>query len=259
MGSARALACGVRRPRRTRSGTGRSLPTGCIASRRESARAPIPAREGARAPQTRSHRSCFRPVGNNGTPRLSYYKNGVLVGSLNTTFRPQDLVFVNNWLGRSNFNGDANTNASWRASYIPGGSPGGFDRQTFAEWAAANGVSDPLADDDSDGLSNALEYMLGGTNGAANGALLPAGTLAPYTVALATDNYLTLVIRRPLSADQANVSTEWSPSLSAGTWAADGVLVSSIINGDGTQTDTWRCATPASATRYFGRVKVTLP
>ena len=149
--------------------------------------------------------------------------------------------------------------ASWRASYVPGGTPGTADRQTFAEWAAANSVTDPLADDDSDGLSNAVEYALGGTNGPDNTTLLPAATLASYTVNSVTESYLTLVIHRPLSPDQAAVTAEWSPDLSPGSWAANGVLVTSTVNGDGTVTDTWRCPLPASAARYFGRVKATLP
>ena len=35
--------------------------------------------------------------------------------------------------------------ASWRASYVPGGTPGGDDRTNFNAWASANGVTDPLA------------------------------------------------------------------------------------------------------------------
>ncbi len=63
---------------------------------------------------TEFHFACvYDPVGNSGSPRLSCFKNGTLVGFLNTTFRPQDLVFVNNWLGRSNWSGDASTNASY--------------------------------------------------------------------------------------------------------------------------------------------------
>ena len=51
--------------------------------------------------------------GNAGQPQVRYYKNGVLVGSLNTTYRLQNIVDVNNWLGRSNFSGDANTNGAY--------------------------------------------------------------------------------------------------------------------------------------------------
>ena len=56
----------------------------------------------------------YDPLGNAGvSPALKYYKNGTLVGTLTTAFRPQDMVFVNNWLGRSNFGGDANTNGTY--------------------------------------------------------------------------------------------------------------------------------------------------
>lgn len=55
----------------------------------------------------------YDPVGNNGSPNFSYFKNGVLMGTLNTAFRPQDISFVNNWLGRSNWSGDNNTNGSY--------------------------------------------------------------------------------------------------------------------------------------------------
>ena len=73
------------------------------------------------------HFACvYDPTGNGGTPRMSYYKNGVLLGALNTAFRPQDIVFVNNWLGRSNFAGDANTNGAYNEFRIWNGplSPG---------------------------------------------------------------------------------------------------------------------------------------
>ena len=63
---------------------------------------------------TQFHFACvYDPVGNSGSPRFSYYKDGALIGSLNTAFRPQDIVYNNNWLGRSNWSGDANTQASY--------------------------------------------------------------------------------------------------------------------------------------------------
>jgi hypothetical protein len=51
--------------------------------------------------------------GNAGQPQLRYYKNGTLVGSLNTSYRLQNIVDVNNWLGRSNFSADNNTQGSY--------------------------------------------------------------------------------------------------------------------------------------------------
>jgi hypothetical protein len=44
---------------------------------------------------------------------VSYYKNGVLVGQLNTSYRLQNINDVNNWLGRSNWTSDANTQGSY--------------------------------------------------------------------------------------------------------------------------------------------------
>ncbi len=56
----------------------------------------------------------YDPLGNAGvSPSFRYYRDGVLAGTLNTGFRPQDLVFQNNWLGRSNWAGDANTNGTY--------------------------------------------------------------------------------------------------------------------------------------------------
>ncbi len=53
----------------------------------------------------------FKVAGAGGT--VSYYKNGVLVGQLATSYRLQNIADVNNWLGRSNWTGDANTNGSY--------------------------------------------------------------------------------------------------------------------------------------------------
>ena len=53
----------------------------------------------------------FKVAGAGGT--VSYYKNGVLVGELATSYRLQNITDVNNWLGRSNWTGDANTNGSY--------------------------------------------------------------------------------------------------------------------------------------------------
>jgi hypothetical protein len=44
----------------------------------------------------------YKADGNFGQPQLQYYKNGALVGVLNTTFRLQNIQDVNNWIGRSN-------------------------------------------------------------------------------------------------------------------------------------------------------------
>ena len=68
-----------------------------------------------------------------------------------------------------------------------GGSPGTSDSQTYAEWAALHGVSDPLADDENDGLSNVLEYAFGGTPTAMDAARLPVMSVENHTVNGLTD------------------------------------------------------------------------
>ncbi len=148
--------------------------------------------------------------------------------------------------------------ASWRASYVAGGSPSGADRQTYAEWAAANAASDPLADDDLDGLFNSVEYALGGSNTTNDRGRLPSASLATHSVSGTSYTFLTITLRRPLGADGAAVTLEWSLSLDPGSWDTTGVFVSSTDHGDGTVTEVWRCPTNTSAARYFARAKITL-
>jgi uncharacterized repeat protein (TIGR03806 family) len=45
--------------------------------------------------------------------RASWYRNGVLIASLDTSFRLNQIQDVNNWLGRSHWSGDRNTNAAY--------------------------------------------------------------------------------------------------------------------------------------------------
>ena len=48
-----------------------------------------------------------------GGPQLRYYRNGALLGTLDTTFRLNQIRDINNWLGRSNWMADANTQGSY--------------------------------------------------------------------------------------------------------------------------------------------------
>lgn len=45
--------------------------------------------------------------------RASWYRNGVLVATLDTSFRLNQIQDVNNWLGRSHWSGDRNTHAAY--------------------------------------------------------------------------------------------------------------------------------------------------
>lgn len=147
--------------------------------------------------------------------------------------------------------------ANWRASYVFGGTPGGDDRRYFTDWAATNNVTDPLADADGDGVTNLLEYVLGGDPHTGDRAVLPAQGLQVFTVNGVTESYLTLTIRRFASSEDVAYEVVWSPDLA--TWTANGALVSSTPNGDGTVTEVWRAPFPASVGRYFGQLRVRRP
>ncbi len=153
---------------------------------------------------------------------------------------------------------DHTLDTSWRASYLSGGTPGGDDRTTFATWAAANTIADPLADDDGDGLANLLEYALGTDPHVLSANVLPTQTVQSLTVNSLTANYLTLTFRHTLGTEDLLYNAQWSSDLTA-TWTTDGVQISSVPNGDGTVTETWRAPNPVNPTRYFGRLKVIKP
>ncbi|MEZ6116106.1 MAG: LamG-like jellyroll fold domain-containing protein [Pirellulaceae bacterium] len=51
--------------------------------------------------------------GEDSTPTLSVYRNGELVGSGTTTLQLSNINDVNNWLGRSNWTADSNTEGSY--------------------------------------------------------------------------------------------------------------------------------------------------
>ena len=150
---------------------------------------------------------------------------------------------------------------NWRASLAPGGSPGGSDGESYAGWAARFGVTDPLADGENDGLSNVLEYALGGTPSAMDASRLPVMTVEPHSVNGTTDTYLTLTVRRPLAATGATAVAEWSTAPEQVVWSATGTLVSTAIDSaTGTLIEIWRAPIPLSAApRLFGRLRVSVP
>ena len=55
----------------------------------------------------------YDPIGNSGSPQIRYYKNGTLITSVNTPHILGNITNNNNWLGRSNWSGDNNTQANY--------------------------------------------------------------------------------------------------------------------------------------------------
>lgn len=63
---------------------------------------------------------------------------------------------------------------SWRASTLPGGTPGGDDSLSYADWKLAHGNPADGDDPDGDGLTSTAEYLLGGDPGVPDPGLLPS-------------------------------------------------------------------------------------
>ncbi len=55
----------------------------------------------------------YDSVGNNGSPQMRYYRDGQPMGSMNLATKLSDIQDVNNWLGRSNWTGDASTDGCY--------------------------------------------------------------------------------------------------------------------------------------------------
>ncbi len=156
---------------------------------------------------------------------------------------------------------DPTNPANWRKSYAVNGNPGGSDTLTYAWWSAAYpGVAgNPTGSLTGNGLSNLLVYALGGNPTVNNPGLLPRQAIQPLSVNGVTGNYLTLVFRHQGDSQDITYHVEFSPNLAA--WSENGTLVSSVSNGDGTYTQTWRAATPNDGTTpvQFARLRITRP
>jgi hypothetical protein len=139
---------------------------------------------------------------------------------------------------------------NWRVGAVP--SPGVDDRVSYATWLA--GAAEP--DADGDGLANAAEYMLGGSNAGDSSAVVPVGVLTAVTVGGVEANYMTLSVRLVNGREDFRMRVEFSGDLAS--WPSEGVQVAARDNGDGTRTELWRSPDPVlPGTRRFGRVKFT--
>ena len=139
-----------------------------------------------------------------------------------------------------------NVAANFRASYAPTGTPGADDFQTFALWAAEYaGITNPAADTDGDGVKDGIEYAFFGNPNQPGSGNLPAIARQTFNFASPPGEYLTITFTK--RTDTTDLLYEPQFSTDCVNWFANGVIVDSGLNGDGTITQTWRAATPISA------------
>lgn len=153
---------------------------------------------------------------------------------------------------------DQTNGTLWRGSYGIGGSPGADDVMTFDAWNDDfPGVTNLTADNDGDGLANLMEYALA-TN-PLTASTGPASSTGSYTVLGVPGTYLVLTFTRRANGSDLIIEAQFNTAL-PGTWAANGVLENSVINPDGTVTETWRSLSSlAQQPKQFGRVRVVKP
>jgi hypothetical protein len=146
-----------------------------------------------------------------------------------------------------------------RLENLEGGLPAtGFDDWRAAHFSGADlqnpAISGPAADPDGDGVTNLLEYALGGNPGAPSRDRLPSIGMEAIEVEGVTAVYLTLSFSRPSDVADVNYAVESSADLS--NWAADAVLVDSQPTGNGVL-ETYRAPAPiGQAPRTFLRLRV---
>jgi len=147
-------------------------------------------------------------------------------------------------------NPDHSLPESWRASVAAGGSPGGTDATPLA--------GDPLADDDGDGKSALIEHAIGHSDADPSDGPVLTSSFGSFDVGGMIDDYLTVSFTRNLAAADVTISVELSEDLQL--WSMmDVEFVSSVNNGDGTTTETYRSATPAAdVDRQFFRLNVSM-
>lgn len=153
---------------------------------------------------------------------------------------------------------DPGNPANWRASAVPGGSPGGADSDTFADWVTRNNVTGGMEDDfNGDGVSNLVEYGLGLTPGSGLTSGIISATFETVVVNDIPDVYLVLRYRRNYAADDVRIVPEFSTNLA--TWSAlNDEVVSAVTHPDGTEEITRRSPRPVTERQHvYVRVSVT--
>jgi Lamin Tail Domain/CotH kinase protein len=148
-------------------------------------------------------------------------------------------------------NPDHSDPLSWRASTLPGGTPGGSDTLEYAAWKSANGNPADGLDSDGDGLTTLAEYYLGGDPAVAEPGLAPTFTLE-------TGGTMLLSITRRADVGGLELLTESTDNLATWVPAPDLDFISNVrISGSpAVERLTFRVPSPPGATRQFVRFAI---
>jgi len=158
------------------------------------------------------------------------------------------LVLINPHL-----NPDHDLPANWRSSGAPGGTPGGTDALSFANWAAQFGDPAPDSDHDRDKRVALLEFGEGGDPTVAESA-----GHAIRVQAEPADGSVTVSFRRNLRADGLLIDFETSEDLRVwGPAGGEWIYLGEAILGDGTALVSFRAVLVDGA--KFIRQRVSIP
>lgn len=163
--------------------------------------------------------------GNFGSPQIRYYKNGTLIASVNTPHILGNITNHNNWLGRSNWSADANTQAAYNefriwnralgAQRIIDNTNAGPD--AFPTAAAVESFAAFPATTVESGQSVRLSYVIANPSGGAlvsfidNGVGAVTGTEGYVTVTPAATTTYTLSVTAGGTTRTANVTVNVVP------------------------------------------------
>ncbi|MDB6154394.1 MAG: hypothetical protein JWL90_2847 [Chthoniobacteraceae bacterium] len=154
-------------------------------------------------------------------------------------------------------NPDPDISTNWRVSGASGGNPGTSDTLVYAAWKTLNAVTVDNADTDKDGLTNSMEYILGGSLTAQDSMRLPRIGTATFVLGGLPGIYTTFTFTRRLVADDVTYVVESTSDFVS--WTIDAAVLASVrTNSDATETVVYRSVQPFDGGKQFLRLRATL-
>ncbi len=165
--------------------------------------------------------------------RASWYRNGTLVASLDTSFRLNQIQDVNNWLGRSHWSGDRNTHAAYNevrvydhamtaaevtASFASGANPVPPQSDMVHRWSFSNPSGNATAGSTIPDLVGSATATVRGNGATFSGTAL---TLPGSTTGNQTPSAISAYVDLPngIVSSKTNLTVElWATQVAARNW-----------------------------------------